>query len=133
VAEDHYVLEQLKEGALHKEVLEARVIEIGKRKDDVDSEVVSLGRAPDRDIVLYNKLVSRSHAKLYLPTPGQQCRLEDTGSTNGTYVNGQQLAPQDNYHLREGDSISFGPETKVIYFSSKAFHNFLAGLKTVDQ
>lgn len=132
VAEDHYVLEQLRQGALHKEVLEARVIEIGKRKGDVNSEVVSLGRAPDNDIVLYNKLVSRSHAKLYLPPSGHPCSLEDTGSTNGTYVNGRQLVPQDKYHLRDGDHISFGPETKVIFFSAKAFHNFLAGLKTVD-
>jgi len=33
------------------------------------------------------------------------------------------------YELNNLDEISFGPETKVIYFSSGAFHSFLSKLK----
>jgi hypothetical protein len=34
------------------------------------------------------------------------------------------------YQLADGDEISFGPETKLIYFSPKAFHAFLSELKS---
>ena len=32
--------------------------------------------------------------------------------------------------LDDGDEISFGPETTVVYFSSSTFHDFLTQLKT---
>jgi hypothetical protein len=32
--------------------------------------------------------------------------------------------------LTDADEISIGPETKVLFFASKAFHSFLSELKS---
>jgi ABC transport system ATP-binding/permease protein len=52
--------------------------------------VLRLGRAPDNDIILNGPGVSRHHATLTY-RGGDQPILEDLGSTNGTYVNGNLL------------------------------------------
>ncbi len=130
VVEDQHVLQQVKQGTVRTAVLEARVIEIAKRKDFTSSDVVTIGRSPNNDIVLYNKMVSRKHAYLHLARPGESCCLVDAGSTNGTFLNGTQITSQKKYHLADTDEISIGPETKVVYFSPQAFHTFLAELKS---
>ena len=48
-----------------------------------------IGRAPSCDIILDNIRVSRNHARLY--QSGGNWVLEDSGSTNGTFVNGRQI------------------------------------------
>ncbi len=45
-----------------------------------------VGRGGDCDIFLGDVTVSRHHAKLFVDETG--LRIEDLGSTNGTYVNG---------------------------------------------
>jgi hypothetical protein len=130
VVEDQHVLEHLKQGPVRSAVLEARVIEITKRKSLAESDVITIGRSPDNDIVLYNKMISRKHAYLHLARSGERCHLVDTGSTNGTFLNGTQIEPQEKCQLKDGDEISIGPETKVVYFSPKAFHTFLTELES---
>jgi len=51
---------------------------------------LTIGRAPDNDIVLNAASVSRRHAKLDLDGLSS-ATLTDAGSTNGTYVNGELL------------------------------------------
>jgi pSer/pThr/pTyr-binding forkhead associated (FHA) protein len=94
--------------------------------------MITIGRSPENDIVLYNRLVSKSHAYLDLGSSDEAVFLVDTGSTNGTFVNNSRLAPSGNYKLADGDEISFGPETKVVYFSPKAFQRLLSGFKSLD-
>ena len=133
VIDDQHVLEQHKQVAVHTDVLRARVIEIKKRKSVTDADKVTISRSPNSDIVLYNRLVSRNHAYLQLGSPDKNCYLVDTGSTNGTFLNGNRISPHAKYELSNLDEISFGPETKVIYFSSGAFHSFLSKLKSSRQ
>jgi pSer/pThr/pTyr-binding forkhead associated (FHA) protein len=115
-------------------VLDARVIEIKKRKDITEPDKITIGRSPDNDIVVYNKLASRKHAYLQLSSTDQACFLVDTGSSNGTFLNNTQITPHEKYPLTDADEtdadeISIGPETKVLFFASKAFHTFLSELK----
>ena len=133
VVDDQHVLEQCKQVAVHTDVLRARVIEIKKRRSITDADKVTISRSPNSDIVLYNRLVSRNHAYLQLGSPDKNCYLVDTGSTNGTFLNGNRISPHVEYELSNLDEISFGPETKVIYFSSGAFHSFLSKLKSSRQ
>jgi ABC transport system ATP-binding/permease protein len=62
--------------------------------------VLTIGRAPDNDIVLDAPGVSRHHATLTYSNGGQPA-IADAGSTNGTFVNGEpltaarSLAPHD--------------------------------------
>jgi len=129
VVEDEHVLEQLRQGTVRSAVLEARVIEITKRKDISEPDKITIGRSPDNDIVVYNKLASRKHAYLQLSSADQACFLVDAGSSNGTFLNNTQITPHKKYQLTDADEISIGPETKVLFFASKAFHSFLSELK----
>lgn len=51
--------------------------------------ITSIGRGPDNSIVLDSQYVSGSHAKIYLKNNAYL--LKDTGSTNGTYLNGVKI------------------------------------------
>ncbi|MCH5289404.1 MAG: FHA domain-containing protein [Treponema sp.] len=67
---------------------------------------ITIGRSPDCDIVIDNKLVSRQHAVI------QKIRdayfLRDDGSTNGTFLNDRRV-PNDKYvKLNAGDKITVG-------------------------
>ncbi len=75
-----------------------------------------LGRAADgqpqqADVDLtpyeaYGQGVSRSHALLKISR--QRCYIVDLGSSNGTRVNGQKIAPQIEYPVSHGDVFALG-------------------------
>lgn len=52
------------------------------------------------------KGVSRRHAKLL--TQNESLIIEDLGSINGTYINGQKLAPYSAEVLNDGDLLHLG-------------------------
>ena len=66
--------------------------------------VTSMGRAVENDIVILDKRSSREHA--VIRREGRKLILEDQGSTNGTYLNGERL--QQAVQLRDGDQIRVG-------------------------
>lgn len=55
----------------------------------IDQIAITIGRAPENNVVLEDLLVSRRHA--LLRRSGQQWELIDLGSANGTYVNGARI------------------------------------------
>ncbi len=80
---------------------------------DLTKEVTVLGRDVSNDIVLGDAEVSRTHARL-TRTPGGYV-LEDLGSTNGSFVNGDRLAAPRV--LNPGDLVGFG-ETITLTFDA---------------
>jgi pSer/pThr/pTyr-binding forkhead associated (FHA) protein len=62
-----------------------------------------IGRSSELDIVLVEDMVSRKHAKITLT--GSKITIEDLGSTNGTFVNGEKVKSS---RLKEGDRILVG-------------------------
>ena len=65
---------------------------------------VELGREPAaQGIPIGNDSVSRSHAKI--SSIGNYWTFEDLGSTNGSWVNGQQVNPGAVKFLRSGDTL----------------------------
>jgi len=63
-----------------------------------------LGRSPEADVVLGDPYASDFHARLVFQAG--EVRLQDLGSTNGTYLNGERMtAPMS---LRPGDQIRVG-------------------------
>jgi tetratricopeptide (TPR) repeat protein len=119
----------LEGGTNDTHILEARVIEISKRKRKNEEYIVTIGRSSSNDIVLYNKIVSKSHAFLYFPPNDKTTYIADVGSRNCTFVNDQKISPYKIYPLAENDEISFGPQTKVIYLSAAGFYQLLANIK----
>jgi DNA-binding SARP family transcriptional activator len=65
--------------------------------------VLSIGRQPDRDLVLGDAGVSRIHAEVR--RVGRSFRLVDLGSANGTVVNGAHVV---EHVLADGDVIRLG-------------------------
>jgi hypothetical protein len=130
--EDPEIIEALKKGTMLADALEARVIEIKGKKADTIPSSVTVGRSAQNDIILYNKMVSKSHAYLEIAATGEGCSLVDVGSKNGTLLNDNELAPHQDYPLADGDEISFGPETKVVYWSAKTFHEFLNQMESTS-
>lgn len=76
------------------------------REVPLTKERVTIGRSPDNDIALNDKAVSGHHAVVI--TILQDSFLEDLDSTNGTQVNGKQVA---KHPLSNGDVISIGRNT----------------------
>lgn len=72
-------------------------------KIDVLGPVV-VGRSPGADIVIPEMYVSGKHARFSLQGPA--LIVEDLGSTNGTLVNGHDVA--EGVLLRDGDIIQIG-------------------------
>ncbi|HET6415484.1 MAG TPA: DUF4388 domain-containing protein [Polyangiales bacterium] len=67
-----------------------------------DGEIV-IGRSSELDMVLVEDMVSRRHAKISVENGN--IFLEDLGSTNGSFVNGEKIS---RTKLAEGDRILIG-------------------------
>lgn len=66
-------------------------------------ERITVGRLPNNTIQIVDRTISSKHAELVLDEG--HYRLRDVGSTNGTFVNGEQVT---DFHLREACIVSFG-------------------------
>jgi pSer/pThr/pTyr-binding forkhead associated (FHA) protein len=69
----------------------------------LESTQLTIGRGLNNDVILEDTRVSRHHAQLRYRA--RRFWLSDLGSTNGTFINGEQVAEQA---LRDGDTISLG-------------------------
>jgi len=66
-------------------------------------KAIVVGRSSDLDMVLVEDMVSRKHARIAMQ--GEQIWIEDLGSTNGTFVNGEKIK---RARLKEGDRVLIG-------------------------
>jgi ABC-type multidrug transport system ATPase subunit/pSer/pThr/pTyr-binding forkhead associated (FHA) protein len=89
---------------------------IGELKlDELTSNVVTIGRTPDNQIVLNHPQVSSRHAQIV--KSGAQLFLEDRGSANGTYVRGQRLPPGQRVPVVSGEKVFIGPMPLLIHIA----------------
>ena len=68
-----------------------------------------VGRHPDSGIWIDAASVSREHA--HIVVSGGRASVEDRGSTNGTFVNGQRISAR--HPLVDGTRVTFGSENAV--------------------
>jgi len=80
---------------------------------DLNKDIVTLGRDITNDIVINDPEVSRHHMRMTRGAGGYT--LEDLGSTNGTFVNGQRLTGARP--MRPGDMIGLGETVTLSYES----------------
>jgi pSer/pThr/pTyr-binding forkhead associated (FHA) protein len=78
---------------------------------DLNKDIITLGRDITNDIVINDPEVSRHHMRLTRGAGGYT--LEDLGSTNGTFVNGQRLTGAKP--LNNGDMIGLGETVTLGY------------------
>jgi len=70
-----------------------------------------IGRAVECDVVIASKSVSREHTRLRREV--RRWFVDDLGSTNGTYLNGERVI--NNLALLDGDSLMVGDVTFIFH------------------
>src|SRR5688500_19215105 len=80
----------------------------------LEGDQLTVGRDSTNEIVINDAEISRRHARLTFQ--GGKYVIEDLGSTNGTFVNGQRLAGPRV--LKAGEVVSFGEQIVLVYEAS---------------
>lgn len=88
----------------------------------VGGKEVSIGRSPDNGLVIDNPAVSHYHARVF--NEEGRLMLEDFGSLNGTFVNGQRVRMVS---LKPGDAVAIGKHTIIVTDSREAADPFWQG------
>jgi hypothetical protein len=76
---------------------------------------IGVGRTHDNTLVIEDSTVSSVHAAFTLAANGT-LYLTDLGSSNGTFVNGVQIAMGDKTIVRAGDALRFGDVEVTLEF-----------------
>ena len=71
------------------------------------------------DIPLSDATISSRHAALVIDGANGTVQIEDTGSTNGTFVNEEHIGFNGKRDLRDGDKIRFGGYTTIVKVMSR--------------
>ncbi|HSO13789.1 MAG TPA: FHA domain-containing protein [Anaerolineales bacterium] len=77
----------------------------------LEGDQLNIGRDSTNEIAINDAEISRRHARLTFQ--GGKYVLEDLGSTNGTFVNGQRLAGPRV--LKAGEVVSFGEQIVLVF------------------
>jgi len=100
---------------------------------------VMVGRSGTNGLVLDDESVSKMHASLALNSAGVLC-VADTGSTNGTFINGQRIPYGKTMVLVDGDQVKFGlvevsferrPDASEADAMIEGAHNIAAGIDSL--
>ena len=78
----------------------------------LDRPSLTVGRATDAAVRIEDEGISRYHARILL-TPEGEIQVEDLGSTNGTFCNGERI---QRHVLQDGDKVQVG-RTSILKFS----------------
>ncbi|MGD0574909.1 MAG: FHA domain-containing protein [Anaerolineales bacterium] len=82
----------------------------------IPPEGLLIGRGKECDVVISDRKVSRRHARLI--RDGSDTRVEDLGSKNGTWVNGNPV--EGRQPLRDGDIVQIALAVQATYVASDA-------------
>ncbi len=77
----------------------------------LEGDQLIIGRDSSKTVAINDAEISRKHSRLSFQ--GGKYVLEDLGSTNGTFVNGQRLAGP--VVLKPGDVVSLGEQIVLMY------------------
>lgn len=82
------------------------------------NQQLSVGRAVENGLTIDDHSVSKIHASL-VAGPESQLMVADTGSTNGTFINGERIAYGKAYPVAEGNIVKFGLVDVVFEYVEK--------------
>jgi pSer/pThr/pTyr-binding forkhead associated (FHA) protein len=83
----------------------------------LNSGRVIVGRAGTGDgvdVAVQDPTISSRHAALVVDAETGNIAVEDTGSTNGTFVNDEHIGFNGRRDLRDGDRVRFGGYTTIV-------------------
>lgn len=82
----------------------------------IDKDELVIGRGEECDLTLNDRAISRQHARIW--REGDAYYIEDLGSKNGTWVNGEPL--QQPRALVDGDKIQLALTVRIAFTESDA-------------
>lgn len=74
---------------------------------------VTIGRMGENEISLPDREVSRHHARIVMQ--GRRYCIEDLGSLNGTFVDGERVSVARALHLVSGSEVRLGPNARLLF------------------
>lgn len=86
------------------------------RRFPLQTEQATVGRSAGNDLVLADPEISRRHIRVVRRADG--FAVEDIGSTNGTFVNGQRISHLTL--LQDGDTIDLGDTVRLRFLAQSA-------------
>jgi len=89
-----------------------------RKRTQSDPGAILIGRTADSDVTIPEYTISQRHCAVRV-TPSHST-VEDMGSTNGTYVNGERLVPRERAEIANGDSVMIG-RFVFTYFTPPGF------------
>jgi ABC-type multidrug transport system ATPase subunit/pSer/pThr/pTyr-binding forkhead associated (FHA) protein len=85
--------------------------------EQLSTNVITIGRTQDNQIVVSHPQVSSKHAQIV--KEGAQLFLVDKGSANGTYVRGQRIGAGQKVPVHNGEKVFIGPMPLVIHITDQ--------------
>ncbi|MBW1811331.1 MAG: FHA domain-containing protein [Deltaproteobacteria bacterium] len=106
------------------------VIPLAKTDRNSFSAKVLVGRTETNDIVIPHLTVSKHHAFFSDDPDAKRSTVTDTGSTNGTKLNGQRIEAKKARYLTDGDQIAFG-DILFTFYTPGGFYDLLRSLSAL--
>ena len=94
--------------------LAACVHPLKKRPGNPYPDTVTVGRADSNDVVVPYDNLSKLHA-YFTRSPAGGLLVADAGSTNGTWLAGERLAPNESVRIAERDQLALGEHAFEIF------------------
>jgi pSer/pThr/pTyr-binding forkhead associated (FHA) protein len=95
---------------------------------DLENDTVYIGRAPDNDVQMKDKFVSRKHLRIFKKK--NKYFIEDLKSKNGTFVNGEQIRSGVEQEVGEGVPIVLG--MSVLCLGKACLEDVIPFLDSID-
>jgi pSer/pThr/pTyr-binding forkhead associated (FHA) protein len=73
----------------------------------INGKRIRIGRTKENDLAIDETSISKYHASIVLEA-GPRYFIADTGSTNGTFINGERMSYGRSVRLRPSDVVRFG-------------------------
>ncbi|MGH7201984.1 MAG: FHA domain-containing protein [Planctomycetaceae bacterium] len=93
-------------------------LEVAHKKANIKRVVLSndavVGRSSECNLRIASNMVSRRHCQFTITD--RAVLIRDLGSSNGTFVNGEQIAPQQTVPLHPGDELRIGPAKFTVQY-----------------
>lgn len=98
-----------------------------QNKDETIDPWLTIGRMSDAHIMINDYTISKRHARIRQEPDSGIFHLEELGSTNGTWHNGNRIEPDTRAQLQSGDTLRFG-RYMFTFLNARHFYDFLIEL-----
>lgn len=101
---------------------ESQVYWLKKSDRNPFGSLITVGRAPNNDVVIAHRTVSKVHVIFTHPT--ETWFIADDTSANGTFLNGAPLTPKEKIPIADGDRVRLGADVVARFFQPESLWDY---------